>query len=602
MPKQLKHRSSKASAPSDPQDWNGAGGAHAAPRSAARHSGPAGRRTVLPVVVSVAAPILLVLSAYLIWAAVKAGELRPGTRVAGVEVGGLAPAAAEARLRQGLAGEAARPVTVVAAGRRFSVRPATAGLTFDAKATVAAADHGFPSPVDFAGALTGREPDLAPRVSADGRRLAATVASIAKQVDRPRREATVRYSGLRPVAFAPKSGKVIDQPAAARAIQAAYLGPNRPLTLEPRPDIPTTTAAAARRVAATTARTAVAAPLTLTQGDRKAVLPPQTIARNLRFVADGRGGLRPQFGADTAVKGVEKRLIAAADAPRDASFEIVKGRPRLVPARTGQGVDTTALARAVPPVLVAGGDRTVAVEVTTTPPRVTTEQARGYRIREKISSFTTQHPCCAPRVTNIHRISEIVDGHIVKPGETFSLNGLVGRRDKARGFVEAPMILNGRYVDDVGGGVSQFATTMFNAVFFGGLQDVQHTPHEFYISRYPAGRESTVSFPQPDFRWRNDSPYGVLIKTSYTDTSVTVTFWSTKRYDITTSASDPYNVRGFKTLRESGEKCIDMPGAKGFTIDVYRVFEQNGREVRRQRFHSVYQPEPKLTCEEKTAS
>jgi vancomycin resistance protein YoaR len=390
---------------------------------------------------------------------------------------------------------------------------------------------------------------------------------------------------------------VIDRPAAARSLQTAYLGAPGPLTLQPRPDIPTTTAAVARQVAATTARTAVAAPLTLTNGDRKAVLPPQTIARNLQFVADGRGGLRPQFGAAGAVEGVEKRLIAAADAPRDATFEIVNGKPRLVPARTGQGVDTAALARAVPPVLVAGRDRTVPIKVTTTPPRVTTEQARALRIRERISTFTTQHPCCAPRVTNIHRIADILDGHIVKPGETFSLNGLVGRRDKARGFVEAPMILNGRYVNDVGGGISQFATTMFNAVFFGGMQDVQHTPHEFYISRYPAGRESTVSFPQPDFRWRNDSPYGVLIKTAYTDTSVTVTFWSTKRFDITATASDPYDIREFETVRESGKKCIDMPGAKGFTIDVWRVFKQNGREVRRQRFHSVYQPEPKLTCD-----
>jgi vancomycin resistance protein YoaR len=99
-------------------------------------------------------------------------------------------------------------------------------------------------------------------------------------------------------------------------------------------------------------------------------------------------------------------------------------------------------------------------------------------------------------VTNIHRIADIVDGHVVRPGETFSLNGFVGRRDRARGFVPAPVILNGRFVDDVGGGVSQFATTLFNAVFFGGLQDLTHTPHIYYISRYPAGRGATVSFPQ----------------------------------------------------------------------------------------------------------
>ncbi|MFG1957372.1 VanW family protein [Nonomuraea sp. NPDC049028] len=227
---------------------------------------------------------------------------------------------------------------------------------------------------------------------------------------------------------------------------------------------------------------------------------------------------------------------------------------------------------------------------------MTTEAAKKLGIKEKVSSFTTRHPCCAPRVTNIHRIADIVDGYVVKPGETFSLNGLVGKRDKARGFVEAPMILNNRFVNDVGGGVSQFATTMFNAVFFGGFQDVQHTPHQYYISRYPAGRESTVSFPQPDFRWRNDSPYGVLIKTSYTGTSITVQFWSTKRYDIESQSSSRYQVKPITTITDSGPECIPMGGAEGFTIDVWRIFKENGKTVRKQQFHTVYAPEPRLTC------
>ncbi|MBA9002797.1 vancomycin resistance protein YoaR [Actinomadura cellulosilytica] len=159
------------------------------------------------------------------------------------------------------------------------------------------------------------------------------------------------------------------------------------------------------------------------------------------------------------------------------------------------------------------------------------------------------------------------------------------------------MILNGRYVNDVGGGISQFATTMFNAVFFGGLQDVQHTPHSFYISRYPAGRESTVSYPKPDFRWRNDSPYGVLVDTSYTDTSITVTFWSTKRYHIESKSSGRYAVTPFTSKTDSSPDCIPMPGAEGFKIDVWRIFKQNGRTVRTQKFHTTYLPEPRITCQ-----
>jgi vancomycin resistance protein YoaR len=105
------------------------------------------------------------------------------------------------------------------------------------------------------------------------------------------------------------------------------------------------------------------------------------------------------------------------------------------------------------------------------------------------------------------------------PGESFDLNAHVGPRDTARGFVEAPQILEGQFVNRVGGGVSQFATALFNAVFFSGLEDVTHTPHSYWIKRYPPGREATVSYPLPDLIFKNDSPHGVLIDTSYTGTS-----------------------------------------------------------------------------------
>jgi vancomycin resistance protein YoaR len=596
----LNERSSESSAFPDPWDRRVA----RVPRGTRRP--PHRRRSVRVAVAFITVPISAVLCGYLAWAAVRSDELPPGTRVAGVDVGGMAPAAAEETLRRELTDEAARPVAVVVAGRPLTIKPADSGLAFDARATVAAADRGFPSPVEFAGALFGKRPDVAPRVRVDGAKLSSAVAGVAGKVDRPKRESVIGYEGLRPVLSEPRTGRVLDRAAAAQAIRAAFLRPRgsvrAPVPLPMRPDTPTTSPAQVRRVAGTTARSAVAAPLVLTRDSRSAVLPPQTIARNLRFVADGRGGMRMRFGAAAAIKGTEKRFIDSAEAPKDASVSIVNGKPKVIPARTGQGIDTAALARAAPGVLATAGEHRVPVHIKITAPRVTTEQVKAYRITEKISAFTTKHPCCAPRVTNIHRIADLVDGEIIKPGETFSLNTLVGRRDTARGFVQAPMILNGRYVNDVGGGVSQFATTMFNAVFFGGLHDVQHTPHEFYISRYPAGRESTVSFPQPDFRWLNDSRYGVLITTEYTDTSVTVAFWSTKRYDISATASDPYNVRTFKTVRGSGRKCIDMPGAKGFTIDVWRVFRRDGRVVRRQKYHTVYQPEPRLICERRPAS
>ncbi|WP_395107640.1 VanW family protein [Actinomadura sp. SCN-SB] len=564
---------------------------------AAAGSGSRASRPTLPLMLVAAAGVILVLLAVVVRALTIAGEVPGGTRVAGVEIGGLSPADAEAKLARGLADEAERPITVMAAGHRFSITPNDAGLSLDAKATVAAAGGGAPSPTDLLRPLIGQR-DIEPKIKLDARRLSAAVDGIAKEVDRPVREGGIRYTGLRPVPVIPKGGSGIDRAATQRAIKDAFLAPRTQVTVSLRPTSATVPAAEVRRIAATTAREAVRQPLLLTRQGRTVPVPPSEIARDLRYVADGRGSLRPEFDATELARNVEKKFVPAAQAPRNATFEVKKGRLELVSARTGLGVDAAKLGQAVERVLAASQSRTVPVDVVTTPPRITDAQARSMGIKERISTFTTRHPCCAPRVTNIHTIAGIVDGHIVKPGETFSLNGLVGKRDRARGFVPAPMILNGRFVDDVGGGISQFATTLFNAVFFGGLQDVQHTPHQFYISRYPAGRESTVSYPEPDFRFRNDSPHGVLIKTAYTDTSITVSFWSTKRYDIESQSSKPYKIRDFETATDSGPKCIPMPGARGFSIDVWRIFKKDGQVVRRQKFHTVYQPEPKLTCED----
>ena len=174
----------------------------------------------------------------------------------------------------------------------------------------------------------------------------------------------------------------------------------------------------------------------------------------------------------------------------------------LVASKGGTSISAADLAKAVLPVLGDAAPRTASAPLTPGVARVTTERATTLGITEPIGTFTSRHPCCRPRVQNIQRIADIVDGHVVLPGEQFDLNDVVGPRDRARGFVEAPQILEGEFVDRVGGGISQFATTLFNAVFFSGLGDVTHSPHSYYFSRYPPGREATVSFPLPDLIFR----------------------------------------------------------------------------------------------------
>ncbi len=153
-------------------------------------------------------------------------------------------------------------------------------------------------------------------------------------------------------------------------------------------------------------------------------------------------------------------------------------------------------------------------------------------IVEVVGEFTTNHQCCQSRVNNIQRMADLVRGVLIAPGESFSINDFIGERTRDNGFVPAGTIIKGRIVDTVGGGVSQFATTMFNASFFAGLDFLDYKAHSLYISRYPYGREATLNFPDVDLEVENNTPYGMLIWTSYTGTSITVQLWSTPYYEV----------------------------------------------------------------------
>ena len=158
--------------------------------------------------------------------------------------------------------------------------------------------------------------------------------------------------------------------------------------------------------------------------------------------------------------------------------------------------------------------------------------ADGSVIVEKVGEFTTPHDCCEARVQNIQRMADLVRGVYLVPGERLSLNEFIGPRTVENGFVAAGAIREGHLVAEVGGGVSQFATTIFNAAYFAGMDFEEYRSHSIYFSRYPYGREATISNPAPDLIFTNTTSYPILIWTSYTDQSITVSMYSTKHIEI----------------------------------------------------------------------
>ena len=267
----------------------------------------------------------------------------------------------------------------------------------------------------------------------------------------------------------------------------------------------------------------------------------------------------------------------------------------MVPGSAGQRIEPTALAAAALPALTSP-ERTARVTAQVVQPDLTTAEAAALGVNEQVSTFTTRFGPNPPRVTNIRIAARTLDGILVQPGKVFSLNDALGPRSPDKGYQQAPVIDGGRLTKGYGGGVSQVSTTLFNAVFFAGLDTVTHKPHSFYISRYPEGREATVSFPTVDQKFRNDSGKGILISTNVTSRSITVSFYGTKVWDIEATKGPRTNLRQPKTIRDSGSDCVSQSPQPGFDVTVGRVFSRGGAQVRTERFYTRYIPEDRVIC------
>jgi vancomycin resistance protein YoaR len=218
-------------------------------------------------------------------------------------------------------------------------------------------------------------------------------------------------------------------------------------------------------------------------------------------------------------------------------------------------------------------------------PEFTTEYLESLNVKHLVSQFTTYHDCCENRVTNIHLIAEAVDGVLVLPGETFSLNDHVGERTAEKGYLPAGSIVAGEIVDTLGGGTSQFTTTMYNAVFWGGYEDVEHQPHSYYFSRYPEGVEATLFWRSIDLKFRNNREHAILVDTRYTDTSITVRFFGFN--DGRTLVGEQSG--GESQIRVASEGGPNALHVKGETSDRYSIVEPGDPEIR---------PNPELDVDE----
>ena len=323
--------------------------------------------------------------------------------------------------------------------------------------------------------------------------------------------------------------------AAALITEAAATG-EVPIEIEVEPvEIPPQFTEADMQAVADQGNELAARPLVVSVGGQDRPLAPEAIRSWVRAVPTG-DVLGLQLDPAAAAATVNELFADVSTPGVNARFDLVNGQPVVIPSQDGTACCDPASAQNVTQALLNNAGR-VEVALTSAPAAFTTEQANALGIVAEVGQPgvfgpTTRHACCEGRVTNIHRIADLVRGVVILPGATFSVNGHVGERTAAGGFVEGGFINEGVLTTAIGGGVSQFGTTLFNAAFYAGLDFGEYQSHSLYISRYPRGREATLSYPHPDLEIVNTSPYGVLIWPTYTDTTITVHLYSTPHVTV----------------------------------------------------------------------
>lgn len=535
---------------------------------------------------------------------VAAGDDLPAdARVAGVKIGGLSPEKAKSTLEQRLGKRLARPVAVTVGRQTKTFNTAITDTAVDYAASVEAAGAGRSwSPVSLWRHYTGGE-SVEAVFEDNGGKLRTAMTELGQAAGKAPVNGAVKFRKGKVRVTNPEPGQSIDLDSATDEVHRGWLSKSGAVTLPLVPVEPEITRADVDKAVSEIAEPAVSGPVTIELDQTPIKLKPREIGRVLALIP--RDGVLVAQLKDKAFADVISSKIGEDGAPVDATVRLVNGRPQVIPAKPGVKLEASQISdRFVEAVQKSGDQRTLSVDKQVANADFSTKDAEKLGIKEKISSFTTEFPYAEYRNINIGRAAELVNGTLLKPGETFSLNETVGERTAENGFTTGFMISNGIFKEDYGGGVSQMATTAFNAGFFGGMTDVEHKPHSFYISRYPVGREATVAWPSLDMAWKNDTPYGVLIQSSLkratpgTQGAVTVTLWSTKYWDITEKTGQRYNFTSPATRTLTTADCVPNSGYGGFDINVWRYWRKHGSDelVRTEKFHTTYTPSDTVIC------
>lgn len=560
--------------------------------------------------VGVSIVVLVLAVAYLGAAWYFSDRVPSNTTVAGVDISGMERAEAVTTLEESLADVTSAPIPVVLgvpedadATEQDEESPSAEvdpePFSFDADRTVDSLVGFSLAPGHLVDHLFGGG-DVDPAIDVDTDALEGAIEAVAPNLQIPPVEGEIELADGEADITSPEDGTDVDVPASVDLLASDWLTGQRPFTLPAVSVAPTVDTDVIDRTMDEVVDPLLSGPITVHFADEATVeFSPADLTSIARITADG-DNLSLEVDEEKTTDLVGERAPSIGESPQDARIELADGKPRIVPSKTGAGVEPGELAALVKKTATVTGDaREVTLDLATTEPEFTTEDAEKLGVKERVSYFTTPVPYNPNRTKNLVQGTKNINGTLIKPGETFSLIDALGPIDTAHGFVASGVVDGGFATEALGGGLSQVSTTTFNAAYEAGMEDVFHKPHSRYFSRYPEGREATMFAPSLDMKWKNNTPYGVLVQAWVGDSKTHVALWSTKYWDVSISVGPRTNVTSPTTVYNTAPNCTpESGGQNGFSVHVTRTVSRDGKRNDEYSggYTHTYSPWNKVVC------
>ena len=562
------------------------------------------------ILVAVGSVIALLVLVILVDAAVYYNKVHAGVSIEGRGMGGLTRDEATAVIT-GLVEDAQSSAIVLTSGdKTWDVMPKDVGTKIDVAGAVSAAmaasrESNFIVDIGRRFKLYFSHTDVPLLGTVDSAMLDKVLNGVAQELDVLPVNAGLAIDGSKIRVIEGQKGQVVDQGTLREQLKTLLLTLHATELTVPMVVTEPAVQAQDNQEAQKQAETMISAPVVLEDGDKTWSLSPEQISAYMDFTSQDQNGvstLVPYISATKMGPFLESIAPEVATEPVDATFKSDGEKAWVVPGVLGEALDPEKTVEAVTAASLEVTGRTAEVAVMTTEPNLTTEKAEAMGLKDKLSSYTTEYVGTANRQVNVRITVKYASDVMLAPGEEYNFDKQIGPRTAARGYKTAPGIVGPGKLEDVfGGGICQVSTTLFNAVFFAGLEVTERKNHSIYIDHYPKGRDATVSANGPNLRFKNDTQKYIWIRGSSDGVTSTFTIYGTsdgRKVDYDTSGF--YNVVGRTEVTVPnpslgpGTSVVKLGGQSGKQVTVVRTVKApDGSIIHKDTFVSTWAMVPR---------